>query len=185
MAETPKNVNPYKVTTGTIRIGFTKFLLTPDENEAYSCMGLIPKTDLDTINKIKKSVEAFKSDPKAITKWGSKWLASFKTPLRDGDTERDTEQNPEYKGCYFINCNTYTKPGVVDAQLQEIINPAQVYSGCNARISIAPAAFNTDGNKGIKLYLNNVQVLPGGERIGGGGSRPDEDFTAVQDDFLS
>ena len=48
-----------------------------------------------------------------------------------------------------------------------------------------PAAYNTDGNRGIKLYLNNVQKLAEGERLGGGGSNVNDDFTAVEEDFLS
>jgi hypothetical protein len=183
MATTP-NVNPYKVTTGTGRLGFTKNLLTPDESGSYSVMFLIPKTDVATVNALKKVIDAFKVDPKATAKWGSKFLASMKQPLRDGDTERDTDKSPEYKGHYFINANTYTKPGVVDAKMQEIIDPSAIYSGCNGRVSVVPAAFSKDGNLGIKLYLNNVQVLQGGDRLAGG-SRASDDFTAVEDDFLS
>jgi hypothetical protein len=148
-------------------------------------MLLIPKTDTATVNALKKSIEAFKKDAKAEAKWGSKFLASMKLPLRDGDTERDVEKSPEFKGHYFINANTYTKPGVVDAQMQEIINPADIYSGCYGRISVVPAAYNTDGNKGIKFYLNNVQKLAEGEKLGGGASQASDDFTAVEEDFLS
>lgn len=182
---TPKPTNPYKVTTGKGLLCYTKNVLTPDETGSYSLMFLIPKTDTATINALKASIEKFKSDPKAQAKWGSKFLASMKTPIRDGDTERDTEKSPEYKGHYFINANTYTKPGVVNAKMQEIINPGDLYSGCYGRISVVPAAFNTDGNKGIKLYLNNVQKLADGEKLGGGSSDVNDDFTAVEEDFLS
>lgn len=181
---TTTNANPFKVTTGKGRMCYTKNVLTPDETGSYSLMFLIPKSDTVTINAIKKTLEAFKADPKAVAKWGSKWLASMKYPLRDGDAERDTEKSPEFKGHMFLNANTYTKPGVVDAKVQEIIDPSEIYSGCYGRISIVPAAYNTDGNKGIKFYLNNVQKLTDGERLGGGGSRADEDFTAVEEDFL-
>jgi hypothetical protein len=177
--------NPYKITTGKVRLCYTKNVLTPDEKDSYALMALIPKTDTATINAIKKSVEAFKKDSKAEAKWASKFLASMKLPLRDGDTERDTEKSPEFKGHYFINANTYTKPGVVDANMQEIIDPSELYSGCYGRISIVPAAFNTDGNKGIKFYLNNVQKLADGEKLSGGASNPNDDFTAVSEDFLS
>ena len=180
------NVNPYKVVTGKGRLCYVKNLLTPDETGSYALMFLVPKTDTETVNAIKKAVEAFKKDPKAEAKWGSKFLASMKLPLRDGDTERDTEKSPEFKGHYFINANSYQKPSVVDTKLQAVIDPSEIYSGCYGRISIVPAAFNTDGNKGIKFYLNNVQKLGEGERLGGGASRAEDDFTAVaeSDDFL-
>ena len=102
----------------------------------------------------------------------------------DGDTDRDVEKNPEYKGCYFVNCNSGQKPGVVDAQLNPIMDKSEVYSGCYARASINFYAFNVDGNKGIASGLNNVQKLADGERFGGG-SRASDDFTAVEEDFLS
>ena len=136
--------------------------------------------------KINGVVDKFKTDAKAVTIWGSKFLASFKTPLRDGDTERDTGKYPEYKGHYFINANTYNRPGVVDAQKNDIIDKSELYSGCYGRVSIIPAAYNVDGNKGIKFYLNNVQKLAEGEPLGGAGSsNAADDFTAVEDDFLS
>jgi hypothetical protein len=174
-----------RIITGKVRLSFTKNVFTPDEKGSYSIMILVDKRDKETLAKINGAVDKFKTDPKAVTIWGSKFLASFKTPLRDGDTERDTEKYPEYKGQYFINANTYNKPSVVDSGMNDIINKSDLYSGCYGRISIIPAAYNVDGNKGIKFYLNNVQKLAEGEPLGGGVSNAADDFTAVEDDFLS
>lgn len=179
-----KTLNPYKVTTDVARLSYTKTLFEADEKGAYSICVLIPKTDKETVARIKAVVEKIKTDPKSLAKWEGKFLANMKQPLRDGDTERDTEKSPEYKGHYFINCNTYTKPGVVDAQLNPILDKSEVYSGCYGRVSMSAAPFNQDGNKGIKFYLNNVQKLKDGEPLGGAASRPEDDFTAVTDDFL-
>ena len=175
----------YKVITGKVRLSFTKNVFTPDEKGSFSIMILIDKKDKETLAKINGVVDKFKTDAKAVTIWGSKFLASFKTPLRDGDTERDTGKYPEYKGHYFINANTYNRPGVVDAQKNDIIDKSELYSGCYGRVSIIPAAYNVDGNKGIKFYLNNVQKLTDGEPLGAGKSAASDDFTAVEDDFLS
>jgi hypothetical protein len=175
----------YKVITGKVRLSFTKNVFTPDEKGSFSIMILIDKKDKETLAKINGVVDKFKTDAKAVTIWGSKFLASFKTPLRDGDTERDTGKYPEYKGHYFINANTYNRPGVVDAQKNDIIDKSELYSGCYGRVSIIPAAYNVDGNKGIKFYLNNVQKLSDGEPLGGNVSNASDDFTAVEDDFLS
>jgi hypothetical protein len=177
--------NDLKIITGKVRLSFTKNVFTPDEKGSYSIMILVDKRDKETLAKINGAVDKFKTDPKAVTIWGSKFLASFKTPLRDGDTERDTEKYPEYKGNYFVNANTYNKPSVVDSGMNDIINKSDLYSGCYGRISIIPAAYNVDGNKGIKFYLNNVQKLAEGEPLGGGVSNAADDFTAVEDDFLS
>ena len=175
----------YKVITGKVRLSFTKNVFTPDEKGSFSIMILIDKKDKETLAKINGVVDKFKTDAKAVTIWGSKFLASFKTPLRDGDTERDTGKYPEYKGHYFINANTYNRPGVVDAQKNDIIDKSELYSGCYGRVSILPAAYNVDGNKGIKFYLNNVQKLSDGEPLGGNVSNASDDFTAVEDDFLN
>ena len=174
-----------KVITGKVRLSFTKNVFTPDEKGSFSIMILIDKKDKETLAKINGVVDKFKTDAKAVTIWGSKFLASFKTPLRDGDTERDTGKYPEYKGHYFINANTYNRPGVVDAQKNDIIDKSELYSGCYGRVSIIPAAYNVDGNKGIKFYLNNVQKLSDGEPLGGNVSNASDDFTAVEDDFLN
>ena len=175
----------YKVITGKVRLSFTKNVFTPDEKGSFSIMILIDKKDKETLAKINGVVDKFKTDAKAVTIWGSKFLASFKTPLRDGDTERDTGKYPECKGHYFINANTYNRPGVVDAQKNDIIDKSELYSGCYGRVSIMPAAYSVDGNKGIKFYLNNVQKLSDGEPLGGNVSNASDDFTAVEDDFLN
>jgi hypothetical protein len=175
----------YKVITDKVRLSFTQHVFTPDEKGSYSIMLLIDKKDKETLAAINGTVEKFKTDPKAVTIWGSKFLASFKSPLRDGDTERDTEKYPEYKGHYFLNANTYNKPSVVDSKMNDIIDKSELYPGCFGRVSMIPAAFNVDGNKGIKFYLNNVQKLADGPAFGAGRSAVSDDFTAVEDDFLS
>ena len=172
-----------KVVTGKVRLSYVSVFDVNDKGK-YSTAILIPKSDKATIDKIKAAIEAVKVDPKSATNWGGKFLANFKTPLRDGDTDRDVEKNPEYKGHYFLNANSGQKPGVVDAQLNPIMDKNEVYSGCYARVSLNLYAFNVDGNKGIAAGLNNVQKLGEGEPLSGR-SRAEDDFTAVEDDFLA
>lgn len=172
-----------KVITGKVRLSYVNVFETNDKGK-YSTAILIPKSDKATLDKIKAAVESVKTDPKSAQKWGSKFLASFKTPLRDGDTDRDVEKNPEYKGCYFVNCNSGQKPGVVDAALNPVMDKSEVYSGCYGRVSINFYPFNQDGNKGIAAGLNNVQKLADGEPLSGR-TRAEDDFTAVDDDFLA
>ena len=177
--------NITKVTTGKSRLSYAKNLLDADEKGAFGLCILIPKSDTATLQKLRAAVEAFKTDEKAVAKWGSKFLGSFKTPIKDGDVDRDTAKYPEFKGHYFINANTYTKPGVVDAQMNPILDKSQIYSGCYVRISVTCGAYNKDGNKGIKFWLGNVQKLADGDRLGGSFSSAEDDFTAVEEDFLA
>jgi len=172
-----------KVITGKVRMSYVNVFEMNDKGKYSVCL-LIPKGDKDTLAKVKAAIESVKTDPKAATTWGGKWLASFKSPLRDGDTERDLAKNPEYKGHYFINCNSGQKPDVVDTALNPILDKSEVYSGCFGRASVNFYPFSVDGNKGIAAGLNNVQKLGDGERLGGG-SRASDDFTAVEEDFLS
>jgi hypothetical protein len=110
-------------------------------------------------------------------------LAILKTPLRDGDTERPDDE--AYADCYFVNANSGTAPGIVDADRNEILNRSEVYSGVYGRASINFYAFNSNGNKGIACGLNNLQKIRDGEPLGGK-SRAEDDFaTDDEDDFLS
>ena len=98
---------------------------------------------------------------------------NLKTPLRDGDDERSDDS--AYEGCYFLNANSSKKPGIVDANLDPILNRDEFYSGCYGRASVNFYAFNVSGNKGIACGLNNLQKTEEGEMLSGG-STPESDF---------
>lgn len=174
---------PTKIVTGKVRLSYVN-VFQPRAGEdggepKYSVCVLIPKTDTVTINKVKAAIEAAKQA--GVAKFGGKIPAGLKNPLRDGDTERDS---PEYKGHYFINCNSKQKPGVVDAAVNPILDQSEMYSGCYGRVSINFYAYNQNGNKGIGAGLQNVQKTADGEPLSGR-SRAEDDFTAVEEDFLS
>lgn len=170
-----------KVITGKVRFSyvhvFEPYAANDGQEPKYSISLLIPKSDKETLRKIKAAIEAAKQA--GISKWGGKIPANLKLPLRDGDEERPDQ--PEYAGHYFINANSKTKPGVVDKHLNPILDSTEVYSGCYGRASINFYAFNTAGNKGIACGLNNLQKLADGDYLGGR-SRAEDDFDAVYDD---
>ena len=152
----------------------------------YSVSLIIPKSDTKTVAKIKAAIEAAYKEGEAKLKGNGRTvppLAALKTPLRDGDTERP--DSPEYANAYFVNANSSTAPGIVDADRQEILNRSEVYSGVYGRASINFYAFNANGNKGIACGLNNLQKIRDGEPLGGK-SRAEDDFaTEDEDDFLA
>jgi len=166
-----------KVITGKVRFSyvhvFEPHAVEPGQDPKFSVCLLIPKSDTATVSKIKAAIEAAKTA--GLSKWGGKVPPNLKLPLRDGDTERDTTERPEYAGHYFVNANSKTRPGIVDANLLEILDPGELYSGCYGRASINFYAFNTAGNRGIACGLNNLQKLSDGEFLGGR-SRPEDDF---------
>jgi hypothetical protein len=93
--------------------------------------------------------------------------------LRDGDLEKEDEA---YAGCMFINANSAKKPGVVDEDVNPIIDPDAFYSGCYGRAAIEFYPYNMEGSKGIACGLGNVQKLEDGEKLGGGGISAASDF---------
>lgn len=165
-----------KVTTGKVRLSYAH-LFEPhaiDGNEPkYSVSVIIPKSDKETLQAIKEAVAEAKEQGKA--KFGGKIPANLKTPLRDGDVEREDDE--AYAGCYFLNANSKNKPGVVDINVQPVLDATEVYSGCYARLTINFYAYSASGNKGIAAGLGNVQKLEDGEPLGG--------FTRAEDDFDS
>lgn len=178
--------NPTKVITGVnIRWSYANVWQAKSINGGtpkFSVSLIIPKDDVATVNKIKAAIKAAYEEGESKLKGNGKSvpaLSVIKTPLRDGDTERPDDE--AYKNCYFINANSATAPGIVDADCQPILDHSEVYSGVYGRASINFYAFNSNGNKGIACGLNNLQKIRDGEPLGGK-SRAEDDF--ADDDFL-
>lgn len=152
----------------------------------YSVSLIIPKSDKVTIQKIKDAIQAAYEEGESKLKGNGKSVPSLsvlKTPLRDGDLERPDDE--AYKNAYFVNANSATAPGIVDADRQQIIDRSEVYSGVYGRASINFYAFNSNGNKGIACGLNNLQKIRDGEPLGGKASAESDFATDDDDDFLN
>ncbi len=190
MSTNVKTSNPMKVITGPdTRWSYANVWEAKSINGGtpkFSVSLIIPKTDARTVQKIKTAIEAAYREGEAKLKGNGKSvppLAAIKTPLRDGDTERPDD--PAYKNAYFINANSATAPGIVDADCNVILTRSEVYSGVYGRASISFYAFNSNGNKGIACGLNNLQKIRDGEPLGGRASA-ESDFTTDEDeDFLA
>ncbi len=186
--------NPTKVITGKHTV-FS--YLTVNEPKVplgggtpkYSVSLIIPKSDTATVEKIKAAIQAAYDEGQGKLKGNSKTvpaLEDLKTPLRDGDKDRKGDE--AYKNAWFVNANSTTKPGVVDADRNPILDSSELYSGIIGRASINFYAYNTNGNRGIACGLNNSQKLADGTPLGGH-SRAEDDFADLddeeEDDFLS
>ena len=151
----------------------------------YSVSLIIPKSDTKTVTALKNAIQAAYDEGQSKLKGSSKSvpaLSSIKNPLRDGDLERPDDE--AYKDSYFINANSATAPGIVDAARQPILERSEVYSGVYGRASINFYAFNSNGNRGIACGLNNLQKISDGEPLGGK-TRAEDDFADEDEDFLS
>ena len=174
-----------KVVTGIVRLSYANVWEPASingSNPKYSVSLIIPQSDTKTIAAINAAVDA--AIKEGVAKFGGKVppKGALKLPLRDGDAERDDEA---YKGAYFVNANSTTAPQIVDKAVQPILDRAEVYSGCYARVSINFYAFNTNGNKGIACGLGNIQKVRDGEPLSGRTSAADDFATDLDDDFLS
>lgn len=181
--------NPTKVITGICRWSYANVwqpkAIEEGAKPKYSVSLIIPKSDTATIEKIHAAIQAAYEEGSAKLKGTSKTipaLSSLKTPLRDGDSEKPDD--PAYADSYFVNANSITAPGVVDADRQPIIDTSEVYSGVYGRASINFYAYATKTAKGIACGLNNLQKIKDGEPLGGH-SRAEDDFADDEDDFLS
>lgn len=179
-------MNSTKVVTGKVRFSFVNVFearaFGEGQTPKYSVMLLIPKSDVGTVARIKKAIDAA-AQKGLSTKFGGKLPAVLKTTLKDAD--KDTDQDGEIfadkwdytAGHYIINVSTQVQPQIVDANLNPIINPTEFYSGCYGRASINFFAYNNNGNKGISAGLNNLQKLEDGESLGS--------FTTAEQDFAN
>ena len=184
-----KVINPTKVITGVkTRWSYANVWQAKSINGGtpkYSVSLIIPKSDTKTVTAVKNAIQAAYEEGQSKLKGSSKSvpaLSAIKNPLRDGDVERPDDA--AYKDSYFINANSTTAPGIVDAARNPIIEHSEVYSGVYGRASINFYAFNSNGNKGIACGLNNLQKISDGEPLGGK-TRAEDDFADEDEDFLS
>ena len=174
-----------KVVTGPVRLSYANIWEPASingSNPKYSVSLIIPKDDKKTLDAINAAIDA--AIKEGVAKFGGKIppKGSLKLPLRDGDEEREDEA---YKNSYFINANSTTAPQIVDRAVQPILDRAEVYSGCYARVSINLYAFNTNGNKGIACGLGNIQKVSDGEPLSGRTTAAEDFATEMEEDYLS
>ena len=130
--------NPMKVITGpNTRWSYCNVWQPKSINGGtpkYSVSLIIPKSDTVTINKIKAAIEAAYKEGEAKLKGNGRSvpaLSVLKTPLRDGDAERPDDE--AYANAYFVNANSATAPGIVDADRQPILDTAARFTAvCTA-----------------------------------------------------
>ena len=156
-----------KVVTGKVRFSYANVFQPKASVEGgtpkYSVSLIIPKSDKKTVADLEKAFAECKTGSAGY--FGGKVPPMLKGGLRDGDVEKP--EDPAYVNSYFINANSAQKPGIVDAEMNAIIDPSEFYSGCYGRASITLYPYDTSGSKGIAAGLNNVQKLEDGEKFGG------------------
>jgi hypothetical protein len=177
-----------KVVTGRVRLSYANLFTAvasrdnPGAEPKFSTSILIPKSDTKTYAALKAAQEF------AITAKWPKRPAKIVTTLHDGDGVKEKTgeaYGPECKGHWVMSVSSKQRPNVVDAALQPVMDAGAVRSGDYARVSLNAYCYDVSGNRGVSFGLNNVQKLADGEPLGGGRTRAEDDFTAVEEDFLA
>lgn len=92
----------------------------------------------------------------------------------------------DLEGWKLIRPNAYSKRPVVRNSAGEVLDlddiAQEAYSGRWARLMLQPKAYNRPDNKGVKFYVDAVQLLGNDDAIGGGGGSKGEAFSAVDDE---
>lgn len=167
-----------KLSETSVRIGEVRFSYahvfephsTNGGDPKYSVSLLIPKSNTGAVKLIEEAVNTAKQLGKT-SKWGGKIPGNCKMPLRDGDAEREDDEN--YAGHYFLNANAPEKsrPAVKVAdggELFDAMDSEEFYSGCYGAAVINFYPFDANGNRGVAAGLNVVVKTRDGEKLGGG-----------------
>ncbi|RHA69803.1 DUF2815 family protein [Roseburia intestinalis] len=162
------------VTTGKVRLSYCHVWepqapLNGQGEAKYSVTILIPKTDTATLNAIYAEMQMAEQQGVA-SKWNGVKPPIVKNPLYDGDGVRPSGEpfGDECKGHMVITASGKNQPQIVDLQVQPVLNRAEIYSGCYARVNISFFAYAQQGSKGIGCGLNCIQKIEDGEPLSGG-----------------
>ena len=133
----------------------------------YSVTVLLPKTAVTTKQLIDAAIEA--ATQNGVSKWGFR-PPIVANPVYDGDGVRPSDGMPfgaECKGHWVFTASTKAdkKPGLVDINRADIINPSEIYSGMYGRVSVNFFDYNIGSKRGVGCALNHVQKTRDGEPL--------------------
>lgn len=176
-----------KVITGKVRFSYVNIFEAKKNEDGtdgkYGVTLLIPKSDTDTLNKIKTAI----ADAREVfcSKNGATALPQKPNhTLHDGDGLKDSGEpyEAECKGHWVIAVSSKQKPVIVDNMRNPITDPAEVYSGCYGRAAINFYGYSRNGKKGISAGLQSIQKLHDGEPLGGARGSADDFADGFEDD---
>lgn len=131
----------------------------PNGEPKYSTTVLIPKSNVQAKATIDQAIAAT-IEAGVTSKWGGVRPPQPAICVHDGDGPRPSDGSAfgeECRGCWVFTASSKQPPFVVDAQVQNIIDPTQVYSGMWGNINVNFFPYNNAGKKGIGCGLNGVQ----------------------------
>lgn len=129
----------------------------------YSITMLFPKDGDLTV--LKNAIKQAK-----ISRFGSKenWPDNIESPVNDGDLPKFADKEG-YKDHWAIKAisNMDSKPGLVDQDVQPIVNQSDFYPGCYARAYVFARVWEFSGKYGVHFILDHVQKTKDGPSFSG------------------
>lgn len=141
----------------------------PQGDAKYSCTILVPKSNVQAKALIDQAI-AQAIEAGVSSRWSGVRPPQPAVCVHDGDGPRPSDGSAfgeECRGCWVFTASSKQAPFVVDAQVQPIIAPTQVYSGMWGNVSVNFFPYNQAGKKGIGCGLNGVQKTQEGDPLGG------------------
>lgn len=186
------NLQPNELITGEVRMSYVTLLEPKKINNVgepqYSVKILIPKTDAATLGALKAAKEVAVQNgvtegKKPFATFSPALLATMTVSLKDGDVA--FPDNPECAGHWVLNAKTPADkpPGVLGPDKQRITNPTDVYSGMYGRVHLQLYPYDTAGNRGIGVSLQNVMKTKDGDPLGGARKKAEDVFGAPDSPF--
>lgn len=133
----------------------------PNGEPKYSVTVLVPKTNAAAKAAMDAAIqEAIQAGVNA--KWNGQMPPVPNVCVHDGDGVRPSDGMPygeECRGCWVFTASSKQAPFVVDANVQNIMDPRVIYSGMWGNVSVNFFAYNQAGKKGIGCGLNGVQKI--------------------------
>lgn len=168
-----------------VRCGYVN-VFTPRQNpmsgsEDFSLQIILDKQkDAAFIKQLQEAVDKIlnKIYPKGVP-------AGAWNPIRDAAEDADAKGRPlpEYlEGCVTVNVKNKQRPGVVDKDRMEVIDPTLFQSGDYARVHFNLFGYSK-GSGGVSASLQNVMVTRKGEALGNR-VRAEEAFKNIETDSV-
>ena len=171
-----------RVKTGKVRLSYVNVFVAKareaGQEEKFSTVILLPKTDIESKAKIDAAIAAARG--KGVNEIWKMNPPIINIPVYDGDGVKPSDGMPfgdECKGHWVFTASAKKDypPQIVDARVQPILNQSELYSGVYARVSINFYPYSYAGKKGIGVGLGNIQKVADGPSLAGGRSAS-EDF---------
>lgn len=128
-----------------------------------------------------------------VQAWGedkTKWPKKIRSPFRLQEERAKDGKLPDghEAGAVFITLKSERRPGLVDQNVQEILDEHKVYSGAYFKASVTAFAYPRKGTSGIapgvSFGLSHVQLVRDGDPLSGR-PRVEDAFQPVEDTEVS